>query len=150
MQELQTFIKMPGRPSIAVPTASRGSDKTSTQISALRKSLITPSLLLPGEGFQSTLRTQICNVFREAQKSGVAHRKLLVGLRKIQEACCCELMRPGKPGRQEFSENDFKMEIWRCVTRLMSVKRSEVTGDRIIRFLGSFLRFANDKGTEEL
>lgn len=38
------------------------------------------------------------------------------------------------------------MEIARCVIRLVGVKKSEGVGDRIVRFLGLFLRHATEKG----
>ena len=139
---------MPGRPSTRTPTTSRVSQKASTQILASRKPAVTPSLVVPEEGPTSTLRTQICNAFRDAQRSAVGHRKLLVGLRKIQEACYYEPTRLGKPGRQGFDEEGFNVEIARCVIRLMGVKRSEAVGDRVVRFLGSFLRHASEKGGE--
>lgn len=138
---------MPERPSTRNPAVSRVSHKTSNQILASRKSTITPSSVAPEEGPTSTLRTQICKVFSDAQRSAVAHRKLLVGLRKIQETCC-DPTRLGTPGRQRFGEEDFNVEIARCVIRLMGVKRSEAAGDRVVRFLGSFLRHANEKGGE--
>lgn len=137
---------MPGRASTRTSTASRVSHKTSTQTLASRKSTTSPTIVVPEEGPSSDLRAQICNVFSDAQKSAAGHRKLLVGLRKIQEACCYEPTRPGKPGRQEFNEDDFNVEIARCVIRLMGVKRSEAVGDRIVRFLGFFLRHASEKG----
>lgn len=115
-----------------------------------RKSTTSPSIVVPEEGPTSPLRTQICNVFNDAQKSTAGHRKLVVGLRKIQEACCYEPTRPGKPGRQDFNEDDFNVEIARCMMRLMGVKRSEAVGDRIVRFLGFFLRYASEKGTQTL
>ena len=71
-------------------------------------------------------------------------------LRKIQESCCYEPTKPGKKGREEFDEDDFNVEIARCVIRLMGVKKSEGVGERIVRFLGSFLRHAGEKGSEEL
>lgn len=129
-------------------TASRVAHKTSTQKLTARKSTTSPTIAVPEEGPTSNLRTQICNVFGDAQKSAAGHRKLLVGLRKIQEACCSEPARPGKPGRQEFNEDDFNVEIARCVIRLMGVKRGEAVGDRIVRFLGLFLRHASEKGRE--
>lgn len=138
---------MPGRVSTRTSTASRLSHKASTQTLASRKSTASSSIAVP-EGPTSTLRTQICNVFNDAQKSAAGHRKLVVGLRKIQEACCYEPTRPGKLGRQEFNEDDFNVEIARCVIRLMGVKRSEAVGDRIIRFLGFFLCHASEKGQE--
>ena len=137
---------MPGRPSKRTPTASRDSHRVLTQTPALRKSTVTPSLIVPEEGPTSTLRVQICNVFSDAQKSAVGHRKLLVGLRKIQEACCYEPTQHSKPGRQGFNEENFNREIARCVVRLIGVKRGEVVGDRVVRFLGSFLRHACEKG----
>ena len=141
---------MPGRPSTRKSPASRVPHKTSSQTLAPRKSTIVPSSIGPEEGPTSTLRTQICNVFSDAQVSAVGHRKLLVRLRKIQEACYYEPTDPDKPSRQAFTENDFNAEIARCVVRLMGVKRSEVIGDRMIRFMGAFLRLATEKGRELL
>lgn len=139
-------IRMPGRVSTRLPTASRVSHKASTQILASRKSTTSPTIVVPDEGPTSDLRTQICNVFSDAQKSAAGHRKLIVGLRKIQEACCYEPTGRGKPSRQEFNEDDFNVEIARCVIRLIGVKRSEAVGDRIVRFLGFYLRYASEKG----
>ncbi|CAD6584073.1 MAG: hypothetical protein ASARMPRED_001589 [Alectoria sarmentosa] len=136
---------MPGRVSTRTSTAPRVSHKVSTQTLASRKSTISPTIVVPEEGPTSSLRAQICNGFSDAQKSPAGHRKLLVELRKIQETCCHEPTRLGNPSRQEFNEDDFNVEIARCVIRLMGVKRSEAVGDRIVRFLGSFLRHATEK-----
>ena len=141
---------MPGRPSTRTPTVSRGSHKSSTSTPELRKSTVTPALTVSEGGATSTLRTQICRVFSDAQKSAAGHRKLLVGLRKIQEACCYEPTPPSKPSRQGFNEENFKVEVAQCVIRLMGVKRGEAVGDRITHFLGSFLRHAVEKGREKL
>lgn len=72
----------------------------------------------------------------------------MVGLRKIQEACCYEQAK--NQGRDDFEENDFNVEVARCVIRLMGVKKSESVGDRIVRYLGIFLRHASDKDAELL
>ena len=141
---------MPGRVSTRASTASRISHKASTQSLASRKSSTSSAIVVPEEGPTSALRAQICNIFNAAQKSAAGHRKLVVGLRKIQETCCYEPTRPGKPDRQEFNEDGFNVEIARCVIRLMGVKKSEIVGDRIVRFLGVFLRHASDKGMENL
>ena len=92
------------------------------------------------------MRVQICVLFSDAQKNNAGHRKLVVGLRKIQEACCYEPARAGKNNREDFDEDDFNVEIARCVIRLMGVKRGEVVGDRAMRFFGFFLRHASEKG----
>ena len=83
-------------------------------------------------------------IFDDAQKTTAAHRKLVVRLRRIQEACCYAA--PEDQSQGEFEEDDFHVEIARCVIRLIGVKKSEGVGDRIIRFLGLFLHHATEKG----
>ncbi|KAI0393956.1 ARM repeat-containing protein [Xylariaceae sp. FL0594] len=104
----------------------------------------------PGEGPETTLRTQICAVFRDAQKTTATHRKLAVTLRKIHEACCYEPTNPNKQTTDDFDEADFNAEFKRCVYRIMPIKKSESVGDRTIRFIGLFLRHANDKDNDLL
>jgi len=133
---------MSGRVSTRNPAATR---KSSSQAVGLRKS--TASHIAPEEGPATSLRTQICTIFGDAQKTTAGHRKLVVSLRKIQEACVYEPTRPGKKGAEDFGEDDFNVDMARCVIRLMGVKKSEGVGDRLVRFLGSFLRHASDKGT---
>lgn len=102
----------------------------------------------------TSLRTQIAHVFSDAQKTTATQRKLVVNLRKIQETCCFEPPETGKKGgkkgkeevQEDFDEEDFNNEIVRCVIRVLGVKKSEPVGDRIIRFLGVFLKNASEKG----
>ncbi len=137
---------MPGRRN---SIASRLSYKTSTQTLGSRRNTASPTVVVPEEGPTSTLRTQVCTIFSDAQRTTVGHRKLVVSLRKVQESCCYD-PRPGKNEQEDFDEDDFNVEIARCVLRLMGVKKSEGVGDRIVRFLGSFLRHASDKGKQEI
>ena len=88
-------------------------------------------------------------MFSDAQKSPAGHRKLVVGLRKIQETCCYEQIDRGRKLQEAFGEDDFNVEVARCVIRLMSVKKTEGVGDRVVQFLGLFLRHANSKGEQE-
>jgi condensin complex subunit 3 len=57
-----------------------------------------------------------------------------------------------KQGRQEedFEEEDFNNEFVRCTLRMMAVKKSEPAGDRVVRFLGTFLNVASQKDIELL
>ena len=146
-QKVQSRCKMPGRVSTRTSTVSRISHKSSTQTLASRRSTTSPTVNIPEEGPDSSLRTQICAICNDAQRTAAGHRKLVVSLRKIQESCCYQ---PTKPAKSQggFDEDDFNVEIARCVIRLMGVKKSEGVGDRMIRFLGFFLRYASEKGTE--
>ena len=105
--------------------------------------------VIPEEGPDSPLRTQISGIFNDAQRTTAGHRKLVVGLRKIQENCMNEPSN-GKQERENWGEDDFNAELARCVLRLLGVKKSESAGDRIVRFIGFFLRHASEKGTRRL
>ncbi|MCJ1464876.1 hypothetical protein MMC07_003491 [Pseudocyphellaria aurata] len=138
---------MPGKASARNPRTSRLPRKSSAQTIASRKStalrISTPTIVIPEEGPTSTLRTRICDIFSAAQRTTAGHRKLVVGLRKIQETCCYE--QSNSQGQNNFGEDDFNMELARCVIRLMVVKKTENVGDRIVRYLGLFLRHASEK-----
>lgn len=132
---------MPGRVSVrsarqASPTKSRSSTVAARN-----------AINIPDEGPDTTLRTQVCAIFGEVQKSNTGHRKLVVALRKVQEACCYE---PSKPkshaALEDFDESEFNDEICRCLLRIMPIKKTEPVGDRILKFLAVFLKHATDLG----
>ncbi|KAH8731774.1 nuclear condensing complex subunit [Phaeosphaeriaceae sp. PMI808] len=149
---------MPGRPSArstrtsTASTARKSSTGTvrSTRASSARQS--SNAVEIPDEGPITSLRTQVAQVFGDAQKTTATQRKLVVNLRKIQEACCFEPPDTNKKGgkgkeetQEDFDEEDFNTEVVRCVLRIIGVKKSEPVGDRIIRFLGVFLKHASEK-----
>jgi condensin complex subunit 3 len=137
---------MPGRTARATRTST--STSTSTSLKTTRSTRTSANAVdIPDEGAVTSLRTQICHIFGDAQKTTATQRKLVVNLRKIQEACCYEPPDPKKKAKQdeEFDEGEFNEEVGRCVLRVLSVKKSEPVGDRIIRFLGVFLKHATEK-----
>lgn len=72
-----------------------------------------------------------------------------MNLRKIQEACCYEpTSKKNKTGAEDFDEEEFTYEFTRCVLRVMPIKKSESVGEKAIRFIGLFLRHANEKDNE--
>ncbi|KAM0256168.1 hypothetical protein ACHAQJ_005145 [Trichoderma viride] len=127
--------------------------RSGTRTGAARSS---PSSHKPSPSLEYTdtpdnaLRTQICAIFRDAQRTTATHRKLAVNLRKIQEACCYEPVNPKKASADEFDEKAFNHEFIRCVLRVMPVKKAESVGEKLIRFIGLFLRHASDKDNELL
>ena len=114
------------------------------------------NLDVPAEPEDNALRAKIAPVFREAQKNTASHRKLAVTLRKLQEACCYEPTSLQQQQQQsasvadEFNEDDFNTEFVRCVYRVMPVRKSEPVGDKVIRFIGLFLRHSIEKDNELL
>lgn len=141
---------MPAR--VANPSSRAGSavaTKTSTtsRSRGTKQRTASSASNIPHEGPDTLLRNHVQAVFADAQKSNTGHRKLVINLRKIQEACCYEQL-PSKKAQKEydFDEDEFNSEIVRCVLRVLVVKKSETVGDRIVKFLGLFLRVASEKG----
>lgn len=135
-------------------SASAISLKSSTQTLKSRASASTRTsafaVEIPDEGPTTSLRTQICSIFGDAQRSTATQRKLVINLRKVQEACCYEPTKPRKQQKYEdFGEPEFNKEFGRCIIRVLAIKKSEPVGDRIVRFLGLFLKHASEKGTNE-
>ncbi|PGH09809.1 condensin complex subunit 3 [Blastomyces parvus] len=148
--------------------SARASSATSTRkSSAPPAEKSAPTVFIPAEPALPTssahLRKSIVEIFSDAQRSATGHRKLVVRLRKIQEGCCGlrQEKTKGKGNRQHeesindsftdgdgVAEKEFNIEVSRCMLRILGVKKTEGAGDRVIKFLGTFLRLASEKDFE--
>ncbi|KAL4805052.1 nuclear condensing complex subunit [Aspergillus unguis] len=157
---------MPSRVSARSTSSTARKGSTQTAGSSGRAGSATPSFAIPEEPALPeavpNLRRDVCAIFADAQRSTTGHRKLVVRLRKIQEACCGispkHTKRDGKeaeapaerliPGEETVPEREFNVEVGRCVLRILPIKKTEPVGDRILRFLGNFLTHASEKDAE--
>jgi condensin complex subunit 3 len=147
---------MPGRPSVrasraaATEKSTRKSSATTTKSRAASTRSSTQAIEIPDEGESTSLREQVCTTFADAQRGAVTQRKSAVSLRKIQELCCYETPNPRKhafaQNARDHDEADFNEEVGRCVLRILVVKKSEPVGDKLVKFLGLFLKHSSDKG----
>lgn len=144
---------MPGRTSTRSTRSARSSTTTTTTTtrkSAGRTRASAANVEVPDEGPDISLRTDIAQIFSDAQSTTATQRKLLTLLRKIQERCCFEQPESKKkkkaPQEEEFDEEDFNNEVTRCLLRVLNVKKGVQEADRVIRFLGLFLKNASEKG----
>ena len=48
--------------------------------------------------------------------------------------------------QEDFDEEEFNAEVTRCVVRILPIKKSETAGDRLVRYVGLFLKHATDAG----
>jgi len=144
---------MPGRPSVranrATAAASRKSSAqtTKSRVSSTRSS--SHAVEIPDEGETTSLRDTVCSIFADAQSGVTTQRKSAVNLRKIQELCSYETPNKSKHAfagdAAEYDEADFNNEVARCVLRVLVIKKSEPVGDKLIKFVGFFLKHASDK-----
>ncbi|KAL4995432.1 nuclear condensing complex subunit [Aspergillus recurvatus] len=152
---------MPSR--VSARSTSTASRKGSTQTATSgRAGSATPSFAIPDEPALPeavpTLRRDVSAIFADAQRSTTGHRKLVVRLRKTQEVCCGISQKNSKkdgsaegrliPSEETIPEKEFNVEVGRCVLRILSIKKTEPVGDRILRFLGNFLTHASEKDAE--
>lgn len=147
---------MPGR--VAARSTS-ATTRRSSQPSAGRAPSVTPAFTIPEEPAlpeaTPNLRRDVCAIFADAQRSTTGHRKLVVRLRKLQEISCgIASTRKGKDQEQEkialpeeesVPEKEFNVEVGRCMLRILPIKKSEPVGDRVIRFMDTFLAHATEK-----
>jgi condensin complex subunit 3 len=144
---------MPGRVSSrstrtsSAAIAHKSSAQTLNSRASTASRVSNPHVEIPEETEDNELRAQISGIFRDAQRTTASHRKLIINLRKLQEACCYEptSQKNTKTNAEEFDEERFTDEFIRCVLRVMPVKKSESVGERVIRFIGLFLKHASEK-----
>lgn len=128
-------------------TTARSSRTSAARSSAASR---TSPVAEPVDTPDNALRTKVCAVFRDAQKTTATHRKLVVNLRKIQESCAYEPTNPDQSRADEFDEDAFNHEFIRCVSKIMPIKKSESVGEKSIKFTGLFLQHASAKDNELL
>ncbi|RLL97588.1 hypothetical protein CFD26_103935 [Aspergillus turcosus] len=157
---------MPGRVSARSTSAPTRRSSAQPSASGGRATSATPSFVIPEEPAlpeaSPNLRRDVCSIFADAQRSTTGHRKLVVRLRKLQEICCGispkKTKKDGKgpevqeelllPSEETIPEKEFNVEVGRCLLRIMAIKKTEPVGDRILRFVGTFLSHATEKDTE--
>jgi len=83
----------------------------------------------------NNLQKTIQTIFQESQKSAATHRKLVNSLRTVQVSCI-----------EQDNEGAFNAEFIRCLNRVLPVKKSEPTADRVVKFIGHFIQHVQDKG----
>ncbi|KAF2276527.1 uncharacterized protein EI97DRAFT_467200 [Westerdykella ornata] len=140
---------MPGR---VGRRSAATSEETTSRRTATRTRRTAAALAPRDEGPETLLRKQIAKFFSDAQHGEETHKKLVSGMRNVQEAVCYESGHVNPKYKQfgDFSEEDFNEEVKRCVYRLLEIKKSEKAGDRIRAFLVEFLKTAIQKDYEAL
>ncbi|GIK00796.1 hypothetical protein Aspvir_004825 [Aspergillus viridinutans] len=157
---------MPGRVSGRSTSAPTRRSSAQPSASGGRAGSVTPSFAIPEEPAppeaSPNLRRDVCLIFADAQRSTTGHRKLVVRLRKLQEICCGisakKTKKDGKdpevreelllPGEETIPEKEINVEVGRCLLRILPIKKTEPVGDRILRFVGTFLSHATEKDAE--
>lgn len=93
------------------------------------------------------LHEAISTIFDQAQLSLANHRKNCVALHKLhhQAGAVTKLAKNGSAVKL-VGEKAFGDAFIDLVNRVLVVKKGPATADRIVRFVGSYVKFINEKG----
>ena len=89
----------------------------------------------------------IPKILDQAQISVANHQKNLVALYKLhsEAAQCTEPVRRGN-GIRLIGERIFEQVVLQMLTRVLPIKKGATQADRIIKFVGGYIKFVNEKG----
>jgi condensin complex subunit 3 len=92
-------------------------------------------------GILASLPTAMSKLFQDSQKVSTTHRRNVLALRKLQIACAAIKGESGLEGEHAFNDQFFY-----ALSQILPLKRREPCAEKIIKFIASFLQFAQEKG----
>jgi condensin complex subunit 3 len=90
------------------------------------------------------LATALARVFDQAQTSTANHQKNFVALHKLHLEAA-KKKEPVKNGFKLTGEREFEAMFTDMLTRVLQVKKGATTADRIVKFVGGYIKFVNLK-----
>ena len=97
----------------------------------------------------TTLPTAVPPIFDQVQHTTANHRKNIVALKKIQDACSTvteRVERSGKSGYKLVGEKAFNTLFVDMVNRVLAIKKGVSVADRVIKFVASYVTYAQEQG----
>lgn len=96
-----------------------------------------------------SLGTAIPTIFDQVQSSAATHKKNCIALYKLQTASAAVLETISKGKKAEeirlIGEKTFTEVFIDMVNRSLVVKKGVPTADRIVKFVGSYVKFLGEK-----
>ncbi|WFD01441.1 chromosome condensation complex Condensin, subunit G [Malassezia obtusa] len=89
----------------------------------------------------SSVQAQLPGHFQDAQHSVANHRKNAVGLYRLH-AQCAQLTEQTPRGTRLVGEKAFNECFFRCVNRVLDVKKGVAAADRVCKFLATYAAYA--------
>ena len=93
------------------------------------------------------LYESIANIFDQAQVSLTNHKKNCVALYKLHTRAAA-ISQPAKKGDELrlVGEKAFQDIFIDMVNRVLILKKGPTNADRIVKYIGSYVKFMNEKG----
>lgn len=93
------------------------------------------------------LSAALPRIFEQAQTSAANHQKNVVALHKLHVAAATrtELADNGK-SLKLVGEREFEDAFLDVIMRVLPIKKGVREADRIVKFIGGYVKFVNEKG----
>ena len=93
------------------------------------------------------LTEKVATIFDQAQTSMASHRKNCVALFKlhVQAEGVTEIVKNGKATKL-VGERAFGDAFIDMITRVLVIKKGPAGADRVVKFIGTYVKFMNEKG----
>jgi condensin complex subunit 3 len=97
-----------------------------------------------------TYTSHIPEIFQQVQTSTANHNKNCVALAKLFSGCAgiYEEVQSRGGGIRLTGEKAFQLMFARMVNNVLPIKKGVSNADRVIRFIGSFVKYITDKGQQ--
>ena len=93
------------------------------------------------------LQGHVAAVFQQAQVPPVNYRKNCVNLHKIQDRSKDITESAGRGDMiRVVGEKAFHKAFLTCLYRALPTRKGDSCGDRVVKFIGAYFKFANEKG----
>ncbi|CAE6456848.1 unnamed protein product, partial [Rhizoctonia solani] len=98
-----------------------------------------------------TYTTYIPEIFQQVQTSTANHNKNCVALAKLFSGCAgiYEEVQSRGGGIRLTGEKAFQLMFARMVSNVLPIKKGVSNADRVIRFIGSFVKYITDKAAQQ-
>ncbi|KXN87323.1 Condensin complex subunit 3 [Leucoagaricus sp. SymC.cos] len=96
-----------------------------------------------------SLSSEIPKIFGQVQLSIANHQKNCVALHKIHAQAAAHQEDAGNNAVRLTGENLFREIVQLMLLRVFPLKKGVTTADRVIRFIGAYTKFINEKAAED-
>lgn len=93
-----------------------------------------------------TLQDALPNIFSQVQGSMANHKKNCVNLYKLHNQAAGYIESNSKITVKLVGEDAFAHVFLDMISRVLVVKKGVASADRIVRFIGSYVKYINEKG----
>ncbi|KAJ7510357.1 nuclear condensing complex subunit [Mycena galericulata] len=104
---------------------------------------------MPGRiATQVDLNTAIPRIFEQVQTSTANHQKNFVALHKLHLEAA-QKTAPAPHGVKLVGEREFESVFMDMLARVLPVKKGVTTADRVVKFVGGYISFINERAAED-